>query len=204
MNLQKYNLRFELGSKEKIKTPKYFFSKVNFFCSCLNKKKGFTLIETLIYVAIISLIMGAFISYSISITNLRNKTYVMQEVQANARMAMEVISNYLRIADAVNMTSSTFDIDPGVLSLSMVSSTLNPVVFLLDQDDGVLQMSVGGGEPNNLTSDEVKVTELTFFNFSGSSNKENIGISITVEYSTPISHDFFYSQSLQTSVSLRQ
>ncbi|KKR15191.1 MAG: hypothetical protein UT42_C0007G0007 [Candidatus Falkowbacteria bacterium GW2011_GWA2_39_24] len=50
-----------------------------------NNTKGFSLMETLIYVAILSLIIGGLFSFSLTIAANRNKAYAAQEVQANIR-----------------------------------------------------------------------------------------------------------------------
>jgi len=166
--------------------------------------KGFTLIETLIYIAIIGGILASFVTYSITISNSRNKTYAVQEVQANLRIALQLISQQIRSANGVNVSSSIFAIDPGVLSLSMSSSTINPTVINLNQDDGVLQIVQGNDEPVYIISSKVKATNLVFTNLTASGTRENIGIDLTVNYDNSDSDiNYSYSQTMQTSVSLR-
>ncbi len=166
-------------------------------------RKGFTLIETIIYVAVIGGVLASFVVFSMSISNSRNKTYVVQEVQANARTAMNLITQKIRTANGVNISSSTFDTDPGILSLSMNSSTTNPTIISLTQDDGLLQIKEGEDGVLSAVSNQVKVTNLVFTNLTASSTKENIGINLTVEYNSD-SVEFTHAQSLQTTASLRQ
>ncbi len=167
-------------------------------------KKGFTLIEVLIYITIIGVVVSGFIVFALSINSSRSKTYVAQEVQANARTALDLISQKIRAATGVNVASSTFDVDPGLLSLAMASSTQNPTIVDLNQDDGVLQITASTSNPVAITSDEVKVTNLVFTNLTPSGERGNIRIEITVEYAGDGSKEYEYSQSLQTAVSLRQ
>ncbi|MFH1946860.1 MAG: GxxExxY protein [Candidatus Magasanikbacteria bacterium] len=168
------------------------------------RSKGFTLIETLIYIAIIGGVMATFISFGLGISQNRNKVYAKQEVQANARIALDIISQKIKMADGINIASSTFDADPGVLSLSMANSSLNPTVLQLNQDDGILQITQGAGDPIFITSDKVKITNLVFTNLGGENERGNIKIDMTVEYDSDGDVSFSSSQSLTTAVSLRQ
>jgi len=167
-------------------------------------QRGFTLIETIIYIAIIGGVIGAFVSFALSVSNSSNKTYAVQEVQANSRVSLDIITKKIQAATGVNTTSSTFDFDPGVLSLSFASSALDPTIIQLNADDGILQIIEGLGDPISITSDEVEVTNLQFTNLTGASNKENIKIDITVEFANAEDVEFKYRQDLQTSVSVRQ
>ena len=106
-------------------------------------RTGFTLVETIIYIAILGMVASSFIFFSLSVSGSRNKTYVVQEVQANARTAFEMISQKIRAAEGVNTASSMFGIDPGRLSLIMASSSLNPTIIDLSRDDGVLRIIEG-------------------------------------------------------------
>jgi len=167
-------------------------------------KKGFTLIETLIYVGIIGLVITSFIGFAVSISSTKSKVYVTQEVQANARMALNLITQKILSANGVNIGASTFDTDPGVLSLSMADGDKNPTIISLSQNNGVLQITEGTADPVNITSNKVLITNLVFTNLTSTSDKENIKIELTAEYITTNDVVYQYSQNLQTAVSLRQ
>ncbi|PLX28388.1 hypothetical protein C0581_02565 [Candidatus Parcubacteria bacterium] len=168
------------------------------------RNKGFTLVEALIYLAIIGGVIGAFVSFSLSVSQSRGKTYVVQEVQANSRLALDTITQTIQSASGINISSSTFDIDPGILSLQMSSSTLNPTVISLSQDDGVLQMTEGVESPVFFTSNEVRISNLQFIRLNQGNNRQNIRVLMTIEYGADQDVNYMYSQSLQTAVSLRK
>ena len=169
-----------------------------------NSRSGFTLIETIIYVAIIGGVVATFVSFGLSITNSRNKAYVAQEVQANVRVAGGIISERVRAATGVN-ASSVFGSDPGYLSLAMSSAAANPTIIGLDSDDGVLQIKEGASASTTITTDEVQVSNLVFVDMTASSTRENIGLNMTIIYDNPDDDvEFGYSQSVSSSVSLRQ
>lgn len=167
--------------------------------------KGFTLIEVLIYMAILGLVVSGFVSFSLSISDSRNKNYVIQEVQANGRLALELISQKILSSNGVNIGSSTFDSDPGILSLSMFNGSKNPTLINLNQDDGILQITEGSDNSIYITSDEVKITNLVFTDLTSTSEKASIRIQITIKYDNQGDNvNYEYSQSLQTAVNLRQ
>lgn len=170
-----------------------------------DRSGGFTLIEILIYIAIMGVIVTGFITFSISISNTRNKTFVVQEVHSNSRTALNLISQRIRSSTGINSASSTFGADPGVLSLSMAASFRDPTVIDLDQNDGVLRIGEATSSPVAITTDKVKITNLVFTNLTPSGERESIRVEITVEYKDSSGDIIFtYSQNSQTTVSVRQ
>jgi len=163
------------------------------------KGAGFTLIEVLIYVAIIGIVVSSFITFALSINSSRAKTYVAQEVQANTRTTLDLISQKIRLADDV--------VNPGEgnsassLELDMPNPDPN-LTFIITE--GVLGIAEGVSDPLPITSDEVYVSNLTFTNLTAVGEKDNIRVEITIEYRGDGSKEYEYSQSLQTAVSLRK
>jgi type II secretory pathway pseudopilin PulG len=166
--------------------------------------RGFTLFETLIYIAIIGMVMVSFVSFSMSISDSRNETYTVSEVQANARLSISIINQKIRGAAGVVTARSIFDTDPGYLYLTVASSTLNPTIIGLNQDDGILGIKEGSNATSSITSDEVKVTNLVFTNLTNLATVENIRTQITIGYISTSSPQFNHSQSVQSATSLRQ
>lgn len=170
----------------------------------INGLAGFSLIETIIYIAIITIFASSLTSFSILVSDARNKAYVVGEVQSNARIAMSTISKHVRGALDINTVSSTFNTDPGVLSIMSSSSSTDPTIFSLTADDGVLQIQQGAGAQLSVTSDEVRITNLVFTDLTGSSTQPNVGIELTVEFVSRESILYQYDFSLQTSISSRK
>ena len=56
-----------------------------------SKDNGFTLVELLIYMAVIGGVSMTFILYSLAVAQSRAKTYVAQEVQANATKIRQLL-----------------------------------------------------------------------------------------------------------------
>lgn len=177
----------------------------NVTCQRSKVLQGFTLIETMLYIALLTLVVGGFVSFALTISNTRNKNYVMQEVHANTRVALQQMSHAIKEATGVNTGSSTFDSDPGVLSVSVADAGNNPTVIDLSADDGQLQITYGAGSPVLVTSDEVSVTNLVFTDLTGSGTVPVIRIEMTIAFNNQSGDsDYTYEQSITTTVSLRQ
>jgi len=151
----------------------------------LQSPHGFTLFETLISIALLIIIVGSLGGFVISLQNARAQVTSVHEVDANLRMALDVISQRIRSAQGVNIASSIFDIDPGVLSLEMADGAVNPTVFRLTSDNSILQIQEGVGDPRALTTGSVNVSNLVFSHNSPADEPENIGVSLTIDYAFP-------------------
>jgi type II secretory pathway pseudopilin PulG len=166
------------------------------------KEKGFSLVEILIYIALIGGTMLTFFSFVNTISNSRNKVYAQEEVQANARMVMTTFRQIIKKANNLNVASSTFDVHPGILSLEMDDSNVNPTIFLLE--DGVLYLKEGNSTSVAITGENIRISNLVFNNLSGSSQKENIKINLGLEFRENEDIYYDYSTKLETAINLRQ
>lgn len=167
----------------------------------VNKKiSGFTLIETLIYIAIIGGVIASFIAFSFSITGSRNKVHVIEEVQANARVALDVIAQKIRAAD--DILSPTEGNNASALILDMPSPDPDLTISV---NGGVLGIAEGAGAATPITSTEVNISSISFTNLAPTGERENIRLEMTIDYNySGGSVEYSYAKSYQTSVSLRQ
>lgn len=169
-----------------------------------NKKSGMMLVEIVVSLGILLLIVAALSGFVVSLQQARQQLLSAQEVDDNLRMTLDLLSSRIRGATGVNTGASTFGTDPGVLSLEMSNPALNPTVFRLDQDNGILQMQEGAGNPVSVTTNEVRVSNLVFSRRSPSGESENIGIALTIDYSSQSDSYAGFSHSVTTAVTARQ
>ena len=162
-------------------------------------QSGFTMVETLIYISIIGGVISTFISFSLSITGTRNKTFVMQEVLANSRTALQYINQKIlaasEVAGPIEGNSATS------LELEMDGIGDNLVFSVTD---GVLYVTEGTSDPIALTSSAINITDLQFTNLSEADIKDNIRINMTTAYRYNSTKEFDYSLTLRTGTSLRR
>ncbi len=162
-----------------------------------NKKTGFTLIEMIIYIAIIGIIVTAFISFSISISNARNKTYVVQEVNANARFALDLIAQKIKASTSIsNPTKGNIDSE---ITLSFKAPADDITFSLLN---GIIQMTEGANPAVSITTNEVSVDSFTFSNLTGK-GRTNIRVEMEISFRNNGSQIFTYSDTFQNSVTTR-
>ena len=154
--------------------------------------RGFTLVELILYIAIVTMLMTAVISFTSDIVYGRVKSQVHQEVNQNIRLASKRIIYEIKNASGVNSVSASS------ISLASTDAGRNPTV--IDISSGRLRIGYGGNQ-YFLTSNKVSVSSLTFTDLSAASSK-NIKFSITVE-STGDRKEFQKSETFETSVELR-
>ena len=165
-----------------------------------NLKLGFTLVEMILYVAIVSIFVTAMVSFAWDAIYGRVKSYTHQEVNQNIRLAGKRINFEIRNAAGVNSASGSN------LNLAMSDSSRNPTI--IDVSGERLRIGYGSSgtcptsNPCNLTSNIVSVTNLNFTDLSVSPDSINIKFSITVE-STGDRQEFQKTETYESSSELR-
>jgi len=128
-------------------------------------KKGFTLIEMLIYIAVLSIIILAVSSFFLWTVRSNTKAKAMRETQDNARRIMEIMTSEIKEAKNIYTPTSIFDSHPGQLSLETTKylpegETKSYIDFYLCEERLCLKKE--SQNPITLTSDQVKVSNLVF------------------------------------------
>lgn len=195
-------MNYELGIHAKGRAGKNKNQNSPFLTRNLSSSSGFTLIEVIIYVALVSVFISGAIFFAWDIIYGRVKSQVQIEVNQNLRLASDRISFEIRNADSINSVSGSS------LSLSVSDSVRDPTVF--DVSGGRLRIGYGGAgpcpitSPCNLTSDLVTVANLTFTDLSVGIESANVRFTITVASNNPSGRqEWERSQTYSTAVELR-
>jgi len=160
---------------------------------------GFTLIEFLIYIAIVSsiLVLISGFLWNIVFGNIKETAY--QEVQQNGRFALTKISQEIKRATGIN--SPLAGGSANSLSLAMADPNFNPTIF--DLADGKLRITQGANPPIELTTDQVIISNLQFSNLSYEGTPGAIRIEMTISHLNPANRiEYQASIDLKTTVSL--
>ena len=168
----------------------------------MKQQQGFTLIESILYMAILALFLVSVVQLSIAGLQAGQKASIMTEVQQNARFAMERVRRELRSAEGVNTGSSTFDTHPGVLSVVDEVAGENPTVF--DVSSGRLRMTEGVAASQFLTTDEVTVDSFIINDRSVTDRTSNYQISLTLSWAASTEAPFNTTYTLQSTVVIRE
>jgi len=142
----------------------------------IKNKKGFTLVETLIYVAILAMFIFSLIAFLNIMTNARINNQMVLEVNNQGDQVIKTITQSARNATTINTPaiSST----GSSLSLATSASGTNPTVFSIS--GGVLYMTEGSGSAIAITNDKVVVSNLVFSNLSKIGTHGTIQIRFTL------------------------
>ncbi|MEX0930556.1 MAG: hypothetical protein WDZ79_02635 [Candidatus Paceibacterota bacterium] len=140
-------------------------------------QNGVTLIELILYVALVSVIIGVTgtVFFGMYATYTRDRQAQFIEAEGSAALT--------RIRQAIRSAEGVSNIEPGAsdsaLELVMSDSATDPTV--IERDGTTLTISQGGGSPVALTSSLVEVTALAFRNLAAGDEHDTIQISFTLK-----------------------
>lgn len=123
----------------------------------MRHRSGFTIIEIMIYTAIVGMIMASMIYIIRSMYETRARIRAAILLEDNLRYALFRATSAVRLADGVTSPSSG---SSDTLQLDMDDASIDPTIITIS--NGIILMSQGAGGPMALTSSEVEVTNLTF------------------------------------------
>lgn len=157
---------------------------------------GFTLVETIIYVAVFAMISIALVQLTISI----NQTYAAikstQALEVSASDSLNRMSHDIRNSTSVIMgDSSVFGVSPGRLSLSYKDSTgaLRTVEYYLDSSN-MLQVKENNISMGKLTASSTPVSNLIFTLINtGNSTAIKIDMSLETQKNKATTTESFHS-----------
>lgn len=157
------------------------------------KKNGFTLIELILYIALVSAFLTGAVLFMWDIVYGREKAFQQQIVDQSARIAIEKIINKLRISDSVVQVS--------VSQIEYFSSSESGTIAL---NDGIIELTVDGQGTYALTGNQTRVTQLEFL-LDENPDTENITINLAIEQrETQVSGQFKAETSISDSVELKK
>ncbi len=169
----------------------------------MNTKRGFTLMELLIFSAVFTIVMIGFITVLITVVRVQSRQSSATDVETQGQFLVQQFQYYIQSARLVDMAS---DAATGTLRLRMATSSADPTIITLAT--GTVYISQGiAGALQALTSNKVTVSNVSFvrhYNLSGSSSAygtDSVSYSFTMAANTTNATQK-YSQTFQSSVSV--
>ncbi len=164
-------------------------------------QKGFTLLELLIYIAILAILTIGIASAFLSINRGQGQVEARSEVNSNIQFAIEKINGDLKSASLVstpaiaNSTSSTL-----VMTISGLTITYSVL-------GGRLQRQINAETPENITSERAIITDVSFARLENTNTVLSKTI-VTIETNIKMSYnsaspDYQYSSRKRTTTALR-
>ena len=166
-----------------------------------NRRSGFTLIEVLLYLAILSVVALLLSAFLPTVIEARVKHKAIEEVESQGMQAMSVMLQSVRNASSI--AAPAVGASGTTLNLVMASSTINPTIFDLTAA-GTLRLKEGSALAMPLTNQRVTTTALTFTNASATSTSGLVTIRLTLAYATSSARQMYvYQKTFYGSASLK-
>lgn len=138
-------------------------------------KKGFTLIELIIYLAIVSTVLVSISYLIIEIISGQTRAIAFQEVNQNIRFISQIVTKDIREAEAI-----------GSLSADSMTLTMpgDDIIYTFEPVDLTLTRQLGVSAAEVLNTDRVEATG-TFSDLSFTTRSANVGVELIIEYKNP-------------------
>jgi len=164
------------------------------------KKPGFTLVEVLLYLALLSIVIGVVASFVTVTLNFKARTYAISEVEQCGNQIILMISRSIRNGTAIN--SPSIGTSSSSLSINTTTPVNNPTQFILSGT--TLNMQEGATPAFALTPATIRVTSLTFTNVARPGTNGTIRIQMTLSFSNPNNRqESNYSQTFYGTADIR-
>jgi len=137
-------------------------------------RKGFTLIEFVIYCGIAITITTALVTAAAHAINEKSRLGQLESISRNARLAEKILTDNIQSAQAI--TSPT-NATSTILILTFATGT-TPITFSLD--DSSIEIAEGEESPQRITDTEVIATALEFTGITSSSTQGIVRTSFTL------------------------
>ena len=138
------------------------------------KRNGFTLIETLIYIGIFSVVAVSLTGILWNTLSVNSNQQAANEVDENLRYVLSVLDEKVRSSTAIDSAASS--------TLVLKNSSYANTTFSVT--DGVLYLKEGSASPVAVTSNKVKVDALTFTKIDMTGAKGGVAINIVLSYNS--------------------
>lgn len=157
---------------------------------------GYTLIELLLYISMVSILLFSITSFFSVTIESRIKNQSIAEVNDQGAAVVDYISRTVR--NATSISSPAAGGTGTSLTLVVPTGANSPTVFNLNGT--TLQVKEGTAAAVSLTSSDVQVTNLTFKNLTLSGTSGNVQVSITLSRTNPAGKNIYdYQRTFTTS-----
>jgi type II secretory pathway pseudopilin PulG len=157
-------------------------------------QKGFSLVEMVIYICILTAMLIIVLEVLVSITKSQRVMKSVRNIEDATLVSLERIERETRAATSINTASSTLGVTPGALVLDTTDTNGNAETLRFYLSNGQLVLNENGLDVGPLTGNDVRVTSLMFVRFA-SSSVEGIRTQMTIESGTSTAYrsETFYS-----------
>ncbi len=154
------------------------------------RKRGFTLVELILYMALMSSVIVVLTEVFLSVISLQAESTRTTSIDTDSRFVLARLFYDINRADNITSPSSLGS------SLNSTQLLINGVTYTYGTDvNGAFTIS-GNSEINTLTSPDSRVTDLTFTRLGNAGGKNSLLVKFKIKAGTE-------TRSYQTTVALR-
>jgi len=165
------------------------------------RRSAFTLIELTLYITLAVVVLFGSSTMMSLIFEARTKDMVVNEVEQQGDAVLQIITQSIRNAIAVN--SPTPETSADTLVLDTLVGANNPTIFNLVS--GTIFMKEGAAESVALTNSQVAAATLNFQNLAPIGTNDDLRVSFTVTYNSSSTRQVYqYGRNFYGSGALRQ
>ena len=146
----------------------------------LHTKRGFTLIEMIIYISVLTVILVLIVSFIISFGRAYNVLRTTIRINNSAIVSFERVIREIRQANDVDTAASTLGTHPGRLVLTTTDASSAPITLEFYINSSELMLRQDGVDVGSLTRSDVTVTNLVF-RLSDNGTSKAVKIEMTLE-----------------------
>jgi len=123
---------------------------------------GFTLIEMIVYVAILSAVFILVVNTILIVSRSYSAIKVTSDINSSASISLERLIREIRLASGVDTIQSNLGTHPGRLFLNTVDSLGAPMTLDFYIENNLLKLKKNGVLSGTLVRDNIQVTNLIF------------------------------------------
>ncbi len=168
---------------------------------------GFTLIEMLVYVGIVSIVITIVIPFMFSVSRTYAKFRTEQVVVQNSKVALDTMIRDIKSGTGIYSPTSVFNANPGQLSLdTRITPPTDETSTYLDYyvDGGRLYRKAEGASAMPITSDRVTVSQFIVRRYNTTATSDFIQLVVTLVYNSQSQNpEFRVSRTFTTGAAIR-
>lgn len=157
------------------------------------KQSGISLVEMVIYVSLFSVIslftINALLESVKAFTNLR----ISRDINDSSAKIMERMTRDIRSATAIDLANSTFNADPGRLTMTTYNASGTPMTVEYFMSGNALHVRENGTDKGSLLSSRTSISGVLYkYINNGNTIAVKIDLHVTASRGTVTDTDHFY------------
>lgn len=144
----------------------------------MDKNRGSSLLETLIYAAILGMVAVFATGSILAMMKSYSSVKMSRDLNFSASAAMERMANEIRLANGIDDAGSSFATSSGKLKLNTIDDLGVPTTVEFFLSGAGIFVKEGGGAPEALTASSTEITSLVFNEITSSTVSKAVKISL--------------------------